>query len=474
MREGDLFLVDNWLKGDGVSNNNEALTALKSFMWANPRATYSSKRTSVFRFSSSGHVFPPIRWRGEGARFLFNGDVNGSSGPVFTFSDGFDFDLMSFTALSGTHFRRAMRFSGKALGDTVELICESQMNNNGGSNLDFGISIYGHDNDIRKVKTKNVDQAVLQYGEGATAATAQKRGRVGMLDIESYTKGFYQRNTEDCDVKDYNIRGRSPNGSYAANGSPNPGQNAILTSGVKNSTFGPGTAADAIEHNIRVGGSNGAEILTDGVTFIAPKSYRAGQCLFKAFSGSNLVPIKRVSVVGGEMYDAGFDGDALGFNDFGVMAQNLEDSKFVGVSIGKRQGDFSALDSWYVSQANNLRIIGCSGTDAQRDALRVSEYNGNGTDSNSTNTLITSAFYAEGHAAVGVRVECPTAKMRDLNVDAQIIGGTDGVKWDGPASLAYQPCGFDASVRGQSGKKFSIPAPGSAYITCRDKSIPTP
>ncbi|PDT47338.1 hypothetical protein CO661_14240 [Sinorhizobium fredii] len=470
MPEGDLFLVDSWLKGDGLSNNNQALAELISFMWSNPRATFTSKRTSVFRFSSSSHTFPPIRWRGEGARFLFNGDVNGSANPVFTFADGFDFDLMSFTALSGTHFRRAIRFSGKAQGDTVEVICESQMNNNGGSNLDFAIGVYGHDNEIRKVKTRNVDQAVLQYGEGGTAAKAQKRSRIGMLDIESYTKGFYQRNTEDCDVKDYNIRSRSPNGSYAANGSPNPGQNAILTSGVKNSTFGAGTAADAIEHNIRVGGSYGSEMLTDGVTFIAPKSHRAGQCLFKAFSGSNLVPIKRVSVVGGEMHDAGFDGDGLGFNDFGVMAQNLEDSKFVGVSVGKREGDFSALDSWYVSQANNVRMIGCSGIAAQRDALRVSEYNGNGTDSNSTNTLITSAFYAEGHNAVGVRVECPTAKMRDFYVDAQVIGGTEGVKWDGPATLAYQPCVFEASVRGQSGQKFSISGAGSPQIKWRDKT----
>lgn len=453
-RFGDVVDLDDWMNGNGVTNNDAAFDALLAYQAANPGKTYRSRNGRVYAVSFNSKLWlGSARMRMEGARFLWTGALGGGTALALTLLGDTNFDALRFEVTAGSTFRRLLQVNGGQRGDLIELVCQAQVNNFGGSNLDAGIRIYGPTNRIREVKTSKVDRAVLLYGEGATASAAQRGTVIDWVDIEDYVTGFQARNFEDCHFKGGRIRGRSPNAL------PDPGHNALLTSGGKDSTFGPFLLANAGEHGLRVGGSNGSEILTENLQFVSPTIRNSGQCGFKAWSGSNLVPINRLSVSNALVVDCGDNGDALGFNDFGMMIQNVRRGQFVGCLVTNDALSASALDCVYLSQGDGVHLEGVRVYNAARNGMRISEFNGDATDANSTNVANISGFHSEGHAAEGFIVECPVTNMRDIMLsDAHIIGGTDGVRWTGAAARAAQPCYFEGVIRGQSGARFNVPS----------------
>lgn len=459
-RFNDVVDLDDWLNGDGLTNNDAALDALLTWQAANPGKTYRSRNGRIYACSFNSKTWAATaRLRLEGARFLWTGALGGSAATVLTLASGTDFDALRFEIVAGSTFRRMLHLAGGHRGDLVELICQSQVNNDGGSNLDAGVRLYGQVNRINELRTQKVDRAILVYGEGATAATTQKATRIGFVDVQDYVTGFQPRNVEDFRLEGYRFRGRS------ANALPNPGHNGILTSGVIDAFFGPGLIRNAGEHGFRVGGSNGSEATTANLQISGPTIRNSGQCGLKLWSGSNLVPIHRVQVDNALIVDCGDDGDALGFNDFGAMIQNVTDGQFNGMQVVKDALAYSALDGVYVSQGVRNHFNGVHVNTPQRNGFRISEYNGNATDSNSSNTVNVNGFHTEGHAAEGFFVECPVTGMRDLNLTAgHITGGTDGVRWSGAIGRSLQPCYFAAVVRSQSGSKFNCPASAGGNV----------
>ncbi len=452
-RFGDVVDLDDWLVGDGTTNNDTAFGYLLTYMAANTGKTYRSRRGKTYACSFNSKTIPAgVRLRLEGAKFLWTGALGGSASTVLELASGVDFDTLRFEITSGSTFRRMLQLAGSHRGDLVELICQAQVNNDGGSNLDAGVRVYGQANRINEIRTQKVDRAILVYGEGATAATTQKGTRIGFVDVQDYVTGLQARNCEDFHLVGYRIRGRS------ANALPNPGHNGILTSGVKDFFAGPGLIANSGEHGLRIGGSNGSEVTTSNVQLVGATIRNSGQCGLKIWSGSNAVPIKRVSASNTLIADCGDDGDALGFNDFGAMIQNVTDGQFSGLHVVKDALTYCALDGVYASQNIHCHYEGVRVLGASRNGMRISEFNGNATDANSSNTVNVNGFHSESHGAEGFYVECPVTDMRDIVLTAgHMLGGTDGVRWSGAIGRAAQPCYFGAAIRGQSGTKFNVP-----------------
>lgn len=461
-RFGDVVDIKDWFNVGGVVNNDAAMAALITYLTANPGKTLRGHATDIYACAFSSVTIPAgTRLRLEGGKFLWSGLLGGGSALALTLAAGVDFDALRFEVATGGTFRRLLQITGSR-GDLLELVCQSQVNNDSGSNLDFGVRLYGQANKLGEIRTKNVDKAVMVYGDGATAVLAQKGTRIGHVDVENYTVGFYPRNVEDFRLDGYMIRGRS------ANATTNPGQNGIVTAGVIDGHFGPGTVKNAGEHGIRIGGSNGSECLTDTVTFTSPTTMRSGESGFKAWSGSNLIPIKNLTVSGGMFIDSGDTGTPA-FNDFGMMIQNVQKGQLIGCQVSADALSVSSYDGAYFSQCGGVSVEGLKLYSAARRGLHISEYNGNATDSNSTNTLNVHGLHVEGHTAEGVYVDCVNTDMRDIFVtDAHVIGGTIGVKWNGAKARAAQPCYFSAAIRGQSGLKFDCPSVGAEILKTVD------
>lgn len=453
-RFGDVVDLDDWLNGDGVTNNDTAFDALLTYMNANPGKTYRSRNGRVYACTFNSKTIPgTARLRLEGAKFLWSGALGASAAVAIDLAAGCDFDALRFEVVSGASFRRLIQTEG-CRGDLIELVCQAQVNNNGGSNLDFGVRLFGQGfaNKIGEIRTRKVDRAITCYGDSGTAATAQTGSRIEFIDVQDYVAGFYPRNLKDFQLAGYLFRGRSPNAL------PDPGHNGIVTAGLQDAQFGPGTVKDSGEHGIRIGGTNGTETLTSRVTFTSPTTFGSGQCGFKAWSGSNAQLLKNITVTGGQFIDSGDDGDPLGFNDFGMMIQAVSEGMFEGCQVLKEDSTYCALDGVYISQADRVHLPGLVVNGAQRNSLRISEFNGNGTDPNGSNTVNVWGAHLSNHLAEGVYLDNVGTDFRDIMVDrAHIIGGTDGIKWAGAAARAAQPCFFSAFVRGQSGAALSFP-----------------
>lgn len=442
--------ISDFLNGDGVTTNpDSAMDALIAHMIANPGETYQSKRTAIYKVTFSAKTIPGnITLRLQGARFLWTGDIYSTANSVITLADGLDVDTLRLEIVTGSRFRRAIHASGNIKSSLIELIAQSQIQNYG-SNLDAGIRIAGNFNDIDEIKVKNVDRAAIIYGDAITHTGT----RIGFTDIENYVTGLQTRNVSKCFFEKGRITGRS------SNAVSDPGNNGILTSGISESKFGEFLVKDSGEHGIRIGGNYGAGTETYDVSFISPTIKNSGQCGLKIWNSDLTNPVKRINVSGAMIVDCGDNGDGLGFNDFGMMIQNVQDSQFNGCTVTKDELAYSAYDSVYISSAVRTSINGLVTYGAQRNGLRISEYNNNGLDSGSTNTLHVAAPVIENSGADGVLIECPTAKMRDISItNANIIACVNGINWAGSASKAVQPCFFSAVIRSNSADKFVIPA----------------
>lgn len=453
---GRAFDLSDFLVGDGATNNDARFDGLLLHMAANPGATYRGRNGDRY-LCSFGDRFVPggVRLMLEGAQFLWAGDLSGSRALILKFGEDVTFDAIRWRFLPGARFERGIEFGHRARGDLVEMVADEQLANGGITNLDGAVRIYGHDSAFGTLKARNLDRPVVVYGPTGGPLLNLV---VDHVDVESYVTGLSIRNATGLTVGGHHIRGRSPNGR------PDPGHNGILVSSLRDARFGPGHVNDAAEHAYRVAGSDSGEQESDNIGFVGPGSRRSGQCGFKAWSGKNRSdpqpPLRRISVVGGTFTDCGDDGDpGLGFNDFGLMAQDVEDGLFEGVTVSRENMEFCAYHGFYVSGATRSRFLGCASHGAYANSLRVSEFHGNGANSQPTTGLVVDAFTGHDPRRENVYLEFPTSGARDiLMTGMQLVGGTDAVRWEGPASGATGPNYIGAVMRGQRDETFDVPA----------------
>jgi hypothetical protein len=440
--------------------NNAALDRLIAHATANVGMVYRARKGDVVRWSAA-KTLPRCKLRTEGGRLHWVGNLSGSSSPALTLNPYLEFDALQFEVPAGGLFRRLARLSGDNSGDIVSIECENQIANNGGNNLDVAFAAYGHRNRLRRFRCKNVDYAGLIWGDGGPGAP-QMDTTLDEFDIENYRTGMWIRNV----IRLANPLGRSKGRS--ANALPDPGANGLVVESAIDSTFGQYELFDAAEHNFRFGGVKNGEAVTRNCTIKSVLSGRAGQSGVKIWSGDIANIIKGLTIGEINVFDAGFDGDALFFNDFGAMIQNVADSTIGMINVRKQDAAYSAYDGVYISQPTNLTIGLINSLNAQRNALRISQYNNNAADSGDVNTLNIGHLNAAGHLAEGIYIETPTANMRRINIDDfTISGGTDAVRWAGAADRAQQQCYIRGAATGQTGQKFNVP--GSTSIKVVDK-----
>lgn len=449
--------------------NAAALDRLIAHAAANPGMVYRARKGDVIRLDTAGggKTIPKCRLRFEGAEFHWVGNFGGTASPVLMLGQFVDFDALTAAVPAGGLFRRMFRLIGDNRGDYIKVECENQIANWSGSNLDYAVAIYGHRNKVRSIKTKNVDWGAFVYGEGS-AGFPQLDTTIGEFDIENYAVGFVIRNVTRFANPGGRVRGKS------VNALPDPGYNACLIEGARDSVFGDYQLFDAGEHNLRFGGIHSGEQLTRNCSLGSLLSGRAGQCGFKIWSGLNTDIIRGMTFGPMNIFDCGMYAQGLSnppnFNDFGVMVQGLIYSSFGVINVYKQNAAYSAFDAGYFSQCQDVQVAHLNGFGAKRNILRISEYNGNSTDSNATNSLAFTRVNGSGHEAEGIVVQVPTNSMRDLSIDDfYIIGGTDAFKWDGALARAVQPCYFRGGARGFSGVKFN--APGGTNIKTVDKYV---
>lgn len=440
--------------------NNAALDRLIANATANPGMVYRGRKGDVLRWSAAKTI-PRCKLRLEGARFHWVGNLSTSSAPAMTMAQYLDFDALPFEIPSGGLFRRLARLSGDNAGDILSIEAENQIANNGGNNLDIAFAMYGHRNRLRRFRCKNVDYAGIIWGDGGPSAP-QMDTTIEEFDIESYRTGMWIRNVTRLANPLGRARVKSPNAL------PDPGANGLIVESAIDSTFGQYELFDAAEHNFRFGGVKNGEQVTRNCSIKSVLSGRAGQSGAKFWSGETATIIKGLTVGEINVFDAGYDGDALFFNDFGAMIQNVAESSFGVINVRKQDAQYSSYDCVYISQPTNLSIGRINALGAQRNALRISQYNNHGIDSADVNTLNIGFVNASGHLAEGIYVETPTSNMRRINIDDfSISGGTDAVRWAGAADRAQQQCYFRGFASGQTGQKFNVP--GSTSIKVVDK-----
>jgi len=446
--------------------NNAAWDRLIAHASENPDRVFTARKGDVLRWSAGGKTIPRARLRFEDMRMHWVGDSSGTGAAVLTAANGTDIDAIRFEVPAGGNFRRFFDVAGDSKISALSLECENQINNEAGSLLDRALRFRGHRNRIGPVRTKNVDNCAIMYGDGG-AGFPQIDSVYESFTFENFSKGGVGRNLTRCAMLFSKASGKS------ANALPNPGYNAWEWEGLVECTLGPRQLFDSAEHNERFGGVHSGEQLTRDCQVGPLLSGRAGQCGLKGWSGSNLDTITGMTFGDIEIFDCGMYAQMGNtappqFNDFGVMMQNLSKSTFGRINGYAKDATYAALDIAYFSQCEDVTAEVVNGKNPFRNLLRVSEFNGNNTDSNPTSSFHVGRVVGSGHLAEGIYLQVPTNSFRDVNVDDfSIIGGTDPVRWEGAAARAVQPCYFRGAARAFSGTKFNVP--GTANIKTVDK-----
>jgi hypothetical protein len=448
--------------------NNAALDRLIAHAATNPGMVYRGRKGDVIRLNGSSKTMPKARYRFEGGRFDWTGNLSASAAVVFAFANGADVDFLNIGIPTGGLFRRLVDFAGDNICSQWMVECESQVNNEGGNNLDFAFRFKGSRNRVGAGRTKNVDNGAIIYGDGG-AGSPQVGSRYESFTFESFCKGIVGRNLTRCSIMHVSASGKSPNAI------PNPGYNACQWEGLIECVVGTRQIFDAGEHNERWGGPHSGEQLTRNTMVGDLVSGRAGQCGFKIWSGLNSDTISGMTFGTKDIFNCGRFavagvGAAPAFNDFGVMVQNLKDSVFSPITVYSTDGTSSSFDGGYFSQCQDVQVPVFNSRKAKRNGLRVSEYNGNNSDSNDTNTLRFGMVNISEHEAEAIYLQFPSVGKfgRRISIDNyEVVGGTDVVKAEGVAANYPQPVYLRGTATSFGGLRYNGPA--SATIKNVDK-----
>jgi hypothetical protein len=452
-RFGDVVDLDEKLPGDGSTPiNGTPFTELLVYMAANPGKTYRSRKNRKY-FLNAAVAFPDnIKLRLEGAEFYLGASL-GTGATALTFGADTDADQIRLRVLGSNTLYRGIYTGDRFKGGLVAYADTQQANS--GSQLYRAIRINGNDSDLDYVESRFFDFGVLVYGEAAAnTGTVIRR-----LKAQSYCNAVKVRDVSDFRLQDYTITGRSPNGLS------NAGQNGVLVEGAQYSSFQDGYIEGAPEHAKRFGGF-GSFINTKGCKVRGLTTKSSGQTGVKAYTGSLANIMQDMSFSDITVIDAGDNGDAVGFNDFGFMLQNINGLHCTGLTSKNRDLAVSAYDCFYLSSITRGELSGLQAYSAARNAMRISEYNDDGTNSGSINTLDVIGLQSESHAAAGVYLEFPGGQaMRHLAFkDTHLIGGTTGFDSNAAAARFAQQTYFEGVINGQSGVRFNLPVTANIKV----------
>lgn len=272
-----------WLAAtNGITDTTAAVQACLTWAAANNRGVdFTPGRTYVF---SSLTVPSGSHLNTGGAIFRADGSVTGNNFLIDVASSSVIDELNVTTP--GVTSDRVVNFSDDCLCGVVRVKADSQAG--GVENLDGAVQIRGSRTHLGGVYVQNFEVGLVVYGNASTADDVS----VEYLQVKSYVRGAYIRNTVRTTIGFVRAM------TASANATTSPGHNAVLTAGVEDFCLGGYYVADSGEHGIRIGGTNGAELKTDGVTVGSGTVVRPGQCGIKINPGSNDVAFrhKRITI----------------------------------------------------------------------------------------------------------------------------------------------------------------------------------
>ena len=477
-RFSDTVNLRDWFDRTGTDGtataNNTALAALITYLTANPQVrTLKGNKGDVYRTTAFGQILPNgVRLMMDGARFRWSGLQGGTTGAFLSVgSDGY-VQGMGIDIVAASTFRRFFQSESNTKIFDSEIIAESQINNYGGSLLDWAVRVYRSNNKIDGLKIVNVDKAFFAYGADGDGVPGLDNHFEG-IRVESYVTGICLRNLAGARMIAPYVKTKS------ANALEDPGHNGILHEGVADYLLANAQVADSGEHGIRFGGTRNAEQFSRKIMVSNAQILRAGQTGFKMFTGFAGQYFENVNVSNVQVVDCQYNGpggnEAPGFNDEGFLLQQVRKGNFTGLSVERQENTtFSCMDGVYISGADNLRIYGLAVQDPKRNAVRISEWDdGQGVASVETlanNEVYIKGLHAENVGEHGAFINHPTQSVRDINIEGEMIGnGAAGFyAFSGDAAIGryVQPCLFQAKVRNFAAGFHNLP--GGANVKTRD------
>ncbi|RVJ89840.1 hypothetical protein [Sinorhizobium meliloti] len=478
-RWSDTVNLRDWFDRTGADGsaavNDTALAALITYLNANPQVrTLKGNKGDVYRVSAVNQTFPAgIRLMMDDAKFRWSGNNGGNNSQFLQFELGSRIEGFALDIVSGSTFRRLLGTTNGCRIIDWEILAESQVNNYGGSLLDWAIRIYRSDNKVRGLKVTNIDKAVFAYG-------ADGDGNPGLdnkfIDVEvyNYVTGFCIRNQLGASNRGYRCKGRS------VNATDDPGNNGLLHEGVAEYLLDDFMVKDSGEHGVRFGGTRSAEQASRIITVGNGSIWRAGQSGFKMFAGIAGQKFLHVNVSNVNVIDCQYEpetpAEAPGFNDEGFLLQNIQHGMVQGCKVSKQDSitGFSCMDGMYISGADNLVVDGFYCDSPKRNALRISEHDGdtagNSVEILANNEIMVRAMQGENVGEHGIYLNHPTQPVRDINIEAEVIGTNAatfyGLSGDAAIGRFSQPCTFQLKSRGFAAGLHNLPA--GAAVKVRD------
>ncbi|MEX2739907.1 hypothetical protein AB3480_00410 [Rhizobium mongolense] len=476
-RWSDTVNLRDWFDrtgGDGTAAANDAaLAALITYLNANPSVrTLKGNKGDVYRTTAIGQTLPAgVRLMMDGARFRWSGLLGGGSNLFLQFNSGSEIQGMGLDIVAASTFRRLIGSETDCKWFDNEIIAESQINNYGGSLLDWAVRIYRDNNKVKGLRIKNIDKAFFAYG-------ADGDGDPGVdnhfedIRVESYVTGVCLRNLAGARLLNPYVKTKS------ANALEDPGHNGILHEGVKDYLMANAQVFDSGEHGVRFGGTRNAEQVSIGIIVNGAQVYRSGQTGFKMFTGAVGGSFTNVQVSNVQLVDCVYNGGAAevpGFNDEGFMLQQIRKGTFNGLSVQRQENtQYSCMDGVYISGADNLQINGLHVQDPRRNMIRIDETDDGGggaaIETLTNNEVYVRGALGEGIGEDGVYVAHPTQSVRDVNIECEMIGGGAAgfYAFNGNAAAGRfaQPCLFQAKQRNFAAGISALP--GTANVKVRD------
>lgn len=474
-RWSDTVNLRDWFDRTGGAGtegaNNAALTALIAYLVANPSVrTLKGNMGDVYRIGGNiNFTFPAgVRLMMDGAEFDANVGLGAGASTLFTFGSKCHVEGLAVHVLTGSTFRRLIDFEDQNVVRDLLVYADTQIANSGASPLlDYAVRYRGQRQNVRGAKIVNIDRAHFAYGDGGDGVPSQDFRLIDLVS-ESYVTGLNLRNLIGAVNRGFRCKTR------AANATDDPGHNGIVHEGVAEYLLSDFVVKDSAEHGIRFGATRNAEQASRVITVGDGSIWRSGQSGFKMFTGVagaffRHVNVSNVNVVDCQ-YEPGTPGELPGFNDEGFLLQQVKEGVFQGLRVSKQDSftGFSCMDGVYLSGADNVVISGLQVMDAKRNAVRISEWDGDTTanpETLSNNEIMIRGLQGENIGEDGICIDHITQSLRDINIEGEVIGTNAatfyGVRMTGAVARFVQPSLVQLKSRNFSGGLTNLASSGN-------------
>mgnify|MGYP001581392564 CR=1 FL=1 len=482
-RFGDTIDLREWLdKTGGASTdtaNNIAMDALIDYLDLNPGKTLVGHKGDVYKISGTTQlVFPTgTKLRMDGGEFEWDGDLSGGASTKFQFDTLCDVEAFKCRILDGSDFRRFIDFIDQNKVTDFHLEAETQIANEGASPLlDYAVRYRGQAPIITRSKIINIDKAHFVYGDGGDGVPTLG-ARLTDLEAVSYVTGLNLRNQYDCRNRGYRAKTRS------ANATQDPGHNGLVHEGVARYVLSDYDVADAGEHGIRFGGTRNSEQASYIITVGPGNISRSGQTGLKFFTGTAGQTFVNTTITGVNVVDCQYEpenpSDLPGFNDEGILLQQMRNATVTGCSVALKDNPtgYSSDCCYFVTTSSDVLLQGNSGEYPYRNLLRIAEYD-DGAGSAPVETTDSNSIHAIGMTGNAIRedgiyVDHPTQQIRDIYLSSpSLIGTSTTGKYactvNAAAARYSQPCVFEVKGRNFAEGTFNVATSGNPNVHTRD------